>query len=456
MALPAKRSFLRLPASVDTGRLLEDFKSLSPSAWSAARWEVHASTRFVLLRGGVSGQPEDFTTDEPVDGPLLAKLPYLHWLLSPEGPFGKVRYAFLFSLRAGGTTLPHVDKAPVWKDLYRIHIPVVTHDRALLFVDGFAKHFQAGEVWTFDNQAEHGGINQGPERVHLIIDVAPCPKLEALVADAAWDEGRPEPRLWEGLKTLRNMGKPKPTAMRPAAMIPLDADVLKLNFGFDAEADIKRAVVTVARHTQASFERLATLWQQVLYLDRFRIPGALVECGVWRGGCVGLMAMAHMQSAAQPWREIHLFDSFEGLHQPDRRLDGDRAIELADGAADGKIEPIGACVAEQALSRQLLADIGYPEHLIHYHVGWFQETIPRDAAAVGPIALLRLDADWYEPTRIALDHLYPEVRSAGVVVVDDYGHFEGCRKAVDDFIAGQEKPILLNHIDYTARSWVKA
>jgi hypothetical protein len=93
--------------------------------------------------------------------------------------------------------------------------------------------------------------------------------------------------------------------------------------------------------------------------------------------------------------------------------------------------------------------------LIHYHVGWFQDTLPHDAQALGAIALLRLDADWYESTAVCLKYLYPKVAKHGVVIIDDYGHFEGCRRAVDEFLASQRAPILLNHIDYTGRYFVK-
>lgn len=454
MGFPPKRSFLKLPVEIDLDGLLADFATLQPSAWTAAPWAVHSATNHVLLRGGTTGGQRDFAADNPVDGPLLAQLPHFAALLSPEGPFGEVRYAFLFALKAGGSALPHTDKEPVWRELFRIHVPLVTNEKAKLLVEGQAKHIPAGEVWTFDNQERHAVVNPGPKRTHLIIDVAPGPKLEALLESAQYDPGQPEQQMWNALVHL-NSGADAPAA-RPPAMIPLDSAVLSQSFGFDEEAEIKRAVRQLRTHTMASFERLATLWQQVRYLDRFDIPGALVECGVWRGGCVGMMALAHMRSVPKPWRELHLFDSFEGLHQPDRAIDGEAAIKVAKNAADGKLEPIGACVANIDYSRKLLAEIGYPEHLIHYHAGWFQDTIPRDAPKLGPIALLRLDGDWYEPTRIALDHLHGKVAPQGVVVIDDYGHFEGCRRAVDEFIARAGRPVLLNHIDYTARSWIKA
>ena len=243
---------------------------------------------------------------------------------------------------------------------------------------------------------------------------------------------------------------------RRADMIRLDADSLRPTFGFDEEETIKEAVSTVRDYTMASFERLATLWQQVRYLDRYNIPGGLVECGVWKGGCAGLMALAHMQGRNTPEREIHLFDSFQGLPQPDRQLDGDLAIGIARGEADGKDQTISACVASIEECRNLLIDtIGYPSHLVKIHPGWYSEVIPKTAHSVGDIALLRLDSDWYKSTEICLEHLYGKVSDHGVVVIDDYGHFSGCRRAVDDFVQRLHEPVLLNHIDYTGRFWMK-
>ncbi|HEV2446010.1 MAG TPA: TylF/MycF/NovP-related O-methyltransferase, partial [Candidatus Sulfopaludibacter sp.] len=244
---------------------------------------------------------------------------------------------------------------------------------------------------------------------------------------------------------------------RPAACTPLGPDFLRAVNGFDEEDLIKAAARTVAAHTMASLERLATLWQQVRYLDRYGIGGALVECGVWRGGCAGMMALAHLHAGGPATREIHLFDSFQGLPQPDRRFDGMEAVAMAAGRADGVAAPIGACVASAEDSRQLLVDlIGYPSHLVKTHAGWFEDTLPLAAPAVGPVALLRLDGDWYRSTKICLEHLYDQVSAHGVVVIDDYGHFRGCRKAVDEFVEKLGIPILMNHIDYTGRFWVRS
>ena len=80
------------------------------------------------------------------------------------------------------------------------------------------------------------------------------------------------------------------------------------------------------------------------------------------------------------------------------------------------------------------------------------DTLP--ASAPSQIALLRLDTDWYESTRHELEHLYPRLATGGVLIVDDYGHWEGARKATDEHLAAHPA-LLLSRSDYTGRMAVK-
>ena len=250
---------------------------------------------------------------------------------------------------------------------------------------------------------------------------------------------------------------PRVEGVRPALSIPLEPSYLEIRYGFDDEEEIKRAVEVVSSHTMASLERLAQLWQHVRYLDRYGFDGCLVECGTWRGGCVGMMALAHMRSRTPPSRSIHLFDSFEGLPEPKADVDGATAVVYAANRASGALSSIGQCVASEADCRRLLEEaVGYPRGLASYHVGWFEHTVPAAAEALGRIALLRLDGDWYESTKTCLESLYPNVIEGGIVVIDDYGHWEGCRRAVDEFIDGLDEPVFLAHVDYTCRYWVRS
>ena len=103
--------------------------------------------------------------------------------------------------------------------------------------------------------------------------------------------------------------------------------------------------------------------------------------------------------------------------------------------------------------REALRSTGYPTERVHLVEGRVEETLP--AAAPDPIALLRLDTDWYRSTKHELEHLYPRISPGGVVIIDDYGHYEGVRRAVDEYLESSGEALLLNRIDYTARVGVK-
>lgn len=223
---------------------------------------------------------------------------------------------------------------------------------------------------------------------------------------------------------------------------------------YDDEEAAREAVRVVDDYTMTSYERLVTLWQQVRYLDRAGIQGSLVECGTWKGGACGMMALAHL-AVGGPIRPLHLFDSFQGLPEPDAERDGVVAVEYAGGHASGALRGIGRCVGTLEVNQRLLGDIiRYPKELTHYHVGWFQETVPATNTTIGPIALLRLDGDWYESTKICLQYLCPQVSSGGVVIIDDYGKWAGCRRAVDEYLRRCARVLLLNHIDAAGRYWI--
>jgi len=188
-------------------------------------------------------------------------------------------------------------------------------------------------------------------------------------------------------------------------------------------------------------------------LVHHQVPGSFVECGVWKGGSSAIMALA-MKDAGQH-RPLHLFDSFEGLPEPGEK-DGDQAAAYSGGRKEGKLSSINLCRAGLEEVRHFIVDkIGMPEKLAHFHVGWFQNTVPAEAASVGPIALLRLDGDWYDSTKICLENLYPLLSPGGIIILDDYFAWEGCRKATDEYRAANKIHCPIQRIDADAMFWVK-
>ena len=180
-----KRSFLRFSCEIDVSTLISEFESIDPSVWESSYWgTVHCSIGMLLLRGGDRGNELDFFSDKVSDKDILAQLPYIHHLISANGPFGEAKYAFLFKMRANGVTLKHQDSMQEWFDMYRIHIPIITNAGAHLISESKSQHLNTGFAWTFNNQLDHGVVNGDEERVHLIFD-APFSEKMAYQIDAA-------------------------------------------------------------------------------------------------------------------------------------------------------------------------------------------------------------------------------------------------------------------------------
>lgn len=208
----------------------------------------------------------------------------------------------------------------------------------------------------------------------------------------------------------------------------------------------------VAPFTMTSPERIAALVEAVRYVCRHAIAGDIVECGVWRGG--SMLAVVETLRELGERRVLHLFDTFDGMPAPgaeDLDLMGVHAAELM--AAEDK--ETGAVWARSPLEevRHNVLSTGYPEADVRFVRGRVEETVPDHAP--DRIAILRLDTDWYESTRHELVHLYPRLVVGGVLIIDDYGHWQGARRAVDEYLAETGVRMLLNRIDTTGRIGVK-
>lgn len=202
----------------------------------------------------------------------------------------------------------------------------------------------------------------------------------------------------------------------------------------------------VERQTMTSPERIVALAAAIRAVVANRIPGAIVECGVWRGGSMMAAAMT-LLAAGDGNRELVLFDTFEGMTAP-----GERDVSVA-GQPASRSAPEGSCRSTEAEVAANLRSTGYPPQRVRLVKGRVEETVPGQAP--GEIALLRLDTDWYESTRHELIHLYPRLSRGGALIIDDYGHWSGARRAVDEFLATVSPQPLLWRIDYTARCCIK-
>jgi O-methyltransferase len=222
----------------------------------------------------------------------------------------------------------------------------------------------------------------------------------------------------------------------------------------------EQAIVEACRpYTLVSTERLVAVMDAVTHVVRTGIPGAVVECGVWRGGSV-LAALLTLQRRGSHDRDIYLYDTFEGMTEPTAvdtsRFSGSALTAWRQAQAGGRRaweHWFNPDVFDRSKVEELLVGTGYPAARLYLVAGRVEETIP--GTAPDEIAVLRLDTDWYESTRHELEHLYPRLTPGGVLLIDDYGHWDGARRAVDEYFGRSGPRPLLVRTDYSGRLAVK-
>lgn len=215
----------------------------------------------------------------------------------------------------------------------------------------------------------------------------------------------------------------------------------------------RRIVQKVIPFTMSDIQRIVSTINAIEYIVHYGIEGNIVECGVWRGG--QMMAAAMTLKHLNENRNLILFDTFTGMTNPetvDVDIHGCSAQPVYEASL---LKSIGKRWCEASITdvMQNIESTGYPTDLVEYVVGPVEETIPKEN--LSKIAYLRLDTDWYSSTLHELTFLYPLVVRYGVVCIDDYGHWQGARKATDEYITSQDLPIFLHRIDYSGRQFIK-
>jgi hypothetical protein len=209
-------------------------------------------------------------------------------------------------------------------------------------------------------------------------------------------------------------------------------------------------------YTMTSTDRMFSLYKAVEYIIKNGIEGDFVECGVWKGGSSMLIAKTLLKFGVSN-RHIWMYDTYEGMSEPtdkDKDPAGTSAEELLKKSSKQDAASIW-CYSGIDEVKGHLQSTGYPIELIHFIKGKVEDSIPV-VMPENPIALLRLDTDWYESTKHEMDHLYPHLVQKGILIIDDYGHWQGARKAIDEYLSEHKIAMLLNTIDYTGRIAVKA
>ncbi len=212
--------------------------------------------------------------------------------------------------------------------------------------------------------------------------------------------------------------------------------------------DAARAVCArVEDFTLTRPERLGALRSAVHRIVDTEVPGGFVECGVWRGGSMMAVALSLLEKGVTD-RDLYLFDTYGPIPAPtgkDVDVHGVDAVH----AWSAYMEAQPFTPVEEV--RANLASTGYPMDRVHTVAGLVEDTLPSQAPE--QVAMLRLDTDYYTSTKHELETLWPRVPSGGFLLVDDYGHFQGARQAVDEFFG--DRPPYLHRVDYTCRLVIK-
>jgi hypothetical protein len=188
-------------------------------------------------------------------------------------------------------------------------------------------------------------------------------------------------------------------------------------------------------------KRLQALYTHTRRILQSGLFGNFVECGVAGGGTSGLLAALLGEMAPQSMR-LFCCDSFSGMPDPTvyDKHNGQEANDTGWGA--------GTCSAPESSVQSLCEQLGVLDRVTIVK-GYFEDTLPVWKDTIGPIALLHADGDWYSSTKAIFENLYDQVLPGAYIQVDDYGHWEGCRLALDEFFAARNMTIRLHPIDAT-------
>jgi O-methyltransferase len=283
---------------------------------------------------------------------------------------------------------------------------------------------------------------------HHLVKGAPGAERQQLLARARMARNERDAmsrRLIRVRGNLRATRKELAAARREAkkatnALARIQAKRKEVVFPGDFDDDIRDIIRAVMPFTMTDLNKLHALIMAVRYIVRYKVPGDIVECGVWRGGSMHAVART-LTAAGDQSRDLYLYDTFEGMPPPtedDVRWDGNRAADMLENKDR---DSLVWAVASLEDVQDGFQGVPYPADRIHYVQGKVEDTVPEQLPQ--QISILRLDTDWYESTAHELKHMYERLAPGGVLMLDDYGHWAGAKKATDEFIERTGEPLLL-------------
>jgi hypothetical protein len=192
-------------------------------------------------------------------------------------------------------------------------------------------------------------------------------------------------------------------------------------------------------HTMVGLKRLNQYQQAIETVVNDRIPGDIIECGCWRGGCA-ILAAAVLDVLGCTDKRIWVSDSFAGLPPPDVEADSDSPLHKFDYLA------VSLAQVQAAFTR-----FGVNDKPVRYIQGWFKDTLPRFQGA--PWSIIRADGDMFSSTMDILTNLYPGLSPGGILIIDDYFHIPACKQAVEQYRAENSITEEIVRIDAQGAYW---
>jgi hypothetical protein len=210
----------------------------------------------------------------------------------------------------------------------------------------------------------------------------------------------------------------------------------------------------IKEYTMTSIPNQYATYQAVKYSIENNILGDFIECGVWRGGCSLIAAILYQKQGID--KKVYLYDTFEGMSSPtelDTDLLENQAKNLLENQDKNTKNSIW-CYASIDDVKNNFKSCGITEDRFELIKGKVEDTIPKMIKTAN-ISVLRLDTDWYESTKHEMEFLFPLLVNKGVLIIDDYGHWQGARKAIDEYFHEKDIKPYLHRVDYTCRSMIK-
>ncbi|MFX0199790.1 MAG: TylF/MycF/NovP-related O-methyltransferase [Candidatus Hodarchaeota archaeon] len=199
--------------------------------------------------------------------------------------------------------------------------------------------------------------------------------------------------------------------------------------------DFNQLYEIITDYTLLDVERIHSLWMLVNDINIRKIGGDIVESGCSRGG-----SSAVLRAGMGSQRRLWIYDSFQGLPAPSTQ----------DG---GKKHYVGECAASVKDVLEILTVTGASKEEFVIRQGWFRDTFKQELPE--RVALLHCDVDWSESVSLVLETFYPLIPKGGTIILDDFGHWEGCRIAFFEFCERYGEHPLLERVGYTQAFWVK-